>query len=197
MHVLNLQKTFDKVAIIGCGPSIKRLLPTHFIETDTIQINRPTIENPTFWMVLDKEIARAYSRQISYTHATMIFGKMSFAQCYKFYFVQEVFGKGFSQNLNMVFTGGSSVFASLQLAVNMGYSRIDVYGCDQAAEKGVFYASGEQPLVADREQRFDDEAKSFDWLTRNISPDNKKKIHFHSDLNNREWFINWCKYNSG
>ncbi len=95
-------------------------------------------------------------------------------------------GKGFSTDIvHGYHIGRSSTYASLQVAVHMGYSRIYVFGVDMAEVNGKLHFYGQNPDVSNetRKKRFANEADHYLWAGQNLQQSIKDRFVFCSSYN--------------
>ena len=95
-------------------------------------------------------------------------------------------GYGFSTNVKEAFyMGQSSTYMGLQIANHINYDKIYVFGCDMGEVNGKLWHYGDNPDVKrdTRKQRFNAEAKHFEWAGKNLSPAIKNKFVFCSKYN--------------
>lgn len=97
-------------------------------------------------------------------------------------------GHGFSRDMSKgLHIGRSSVYASMQIAIWLGYEHVYIFGCDMNPEglNGKLHFYGVNPDVEpkNRADRFVKEAEHYDTAAKVLTPDERAKFTFCTDYN--------------
>lgn len=181
------------LVIIGNGPS---LLETAIGElknipgVDTLSINRPDprIWPTTYWAFFDRNQLKR-NQELWNSYEGIIFNSTAIReQKNKSMQFTNQHGIGFSRDLVAnINIGFSSVYASLQIAMWMDYSRIYIFGCDMNPEglDGKMHYYGVNPDVNPkiRGERFERESRSYQFAATNLNNVEREKIVFCTEYN--------------
>jgi len=178
------------LVILGNGPSLREV-DTHILaQYATIRlctINMPDQRCwPTpYWAFYDRSQFHRH-KELYHTFTGTIFNSTGIKEpnpnSIKF---KHIPGLGYSRDITRgVYVGMSSVFATLQIAMFMGFSKIYVVGCDmsESVDPGQthFYGVNPDVLPEERVKRFKKEANWYDRMVEALSPEEKQKIVFCS-----------------
>lgn len=182
------------LVIIGNGPSILEAdLPrlAHHPLVDIMSINKPDdrIWPTKYWLFCDNSqfkrhevLWKKYEGTIFNT--TAIKNRQSGT-----IIIRNIGGMGFSKDLSAGFhIGRSSVYASMQVALWLGYEHIYIFGCDMSSaiingqELVHFYGVNPDVQPKNRKGRFDHEAKHYDDAARTLKSEIRKKYTFCSSF---------------
>lgn len=181
------------LAIIGNGPSIAEV-PLEKLKNlshvDILSINSPDsrVWPTSHWAFFDRsQLRRHESLWNSYNgilfNSTAIKEQLPNSMQFK-----NLSGVGFSRDMiKGLYIGRSSVFASMQIAMWMNYNHIYIFGCDMNPDglDGKLHFYGVNPDVAPnlRGQRFEKEAKSYDFAADNLDDSERAKFTFCTEYN--------------
>jgi len=177
--------------ILACGPSANQAnfddLKEHS-KVDFLCINKPDLRvwPSKYWMFCDQS---QYNRNQEYWpgyKGTIINASSVRAHHSNQILIRTLAGKGFSRDMSKGFhIGRSTTYASMQVALYMGYNKIYIYGCDMSEVDGQLHRYGQNPDVSNenRLKRFDKEAENYDWALRGMKPYESDKFFFCSSYN--------------
>jgi len=177
--------------IIACGPSVNQAdfekLKEHS-KIDFLCVNKPDMRvwPSKYWVFCDQS---QYNRNQEYWpgyKGTIINASSVRANHPKQILIRTLAGKGFSRDMTKGFhIGRSTTYASMQVALYMGYNKIYIYGCDMSAVDGQMHRYGQNPDVSNenRLKRFDKEAENYDWALRGMKQHEIDKFFFCSSHN--------------
>jgi len=187
------------LVIIGNGPSISEApleKLKHVNKIDTLSINKPDLRlwPTTYWSFFDlsqykrnEDLWQGYEGTLF--NSTAIRKQKSSSIQFKY-----LGGTGFSKNMTKgLYIGRSTVFASMQIALWMGFDHIYIFGCDMNPEglNGKLHFYGVNPDVEPkiRAQRFKKESESYDFAIKAMTKEECKKFTFCTEYNPWE-FVN-------
>jgi hypothetical protein len=103
-------------------------------------------------------------------------------------------GVGYSRDVSTgVYIGMSSVYATIQIAMYMGYDNIFVAGCDMSEEVDMnqthFYGVNRHVKPETRIKRFQKEANWYDRMAETLSAEERSRITFCSKGINKWRFM--------
>ena len=179
------------LVIVGNGPShteapLQELLGHSKI--DFMPINKPDerIWPAAYWLFCDNSQYRRHKTLWSSYKGVVINSSAIRQTKPNSVHIKTLHGKGFSLNPTKgMYIGRSSTYASLQVAIYMGFDHIYVFGCDMGAVGGKLYPWGTNPDVPDKSRlrRFKYEAEHFGWMSKNVDKALLKTITFCSKHN--------------
>lgn len=176
------------LVILGNGPSLaeidtSKLRDLDFV--DTMMVNKPDERcwPTTYWTFFDpSQLNRNKQKWDTYTgiafNSAAIKGDR--AKTIKF---RNINSGGFQRNLTKgLHIGRSSVYASIQIAMWLGYERIYIIGCDMTDVNGKLHYYGSNPDVTaeERKRRFENEAKCYNDAASVLSESERSNIIFCS-----------------
>ena len=181
------------LVIIGNGPSItevslEKLVGVEHIDVMSINKPDPRLWPTTYWVFCDssqyarhEDLWKEYDGIIINSTAIRHNKPNSFQ-------IKNIPGKGFSRDLTRGFhIGRSTVFASMQVAMWIGYQHVYVFGCDMDPDglNGQLHFYGTNPDVNPdiRKIRFKNEAEYYDYAATVLTDEEKSKFTFCSDYN--------------
>ena len=173
------------LCIVGNGPSHKLAdLPQLLGKVDFLCVNKPDerIYPPEYWVIFDKDQIDA-NRDKWDDYQGFKIGLGNTVSRYK---CSIIGGLGFATDISTgLYMGFSSVYASMQIGIYMGYEKIFIFGLDMSAIGGKLYEWGSNPFVKDNERlkRFENEAKSYDYAADNLSSEVLSKFTLCSQFN--------------
>lgn len=186
--------------IMGNGPSLSQIDTQALSEHKSLQlctINVPDYRCwPTpYWAFYDlsqynrhKELFKIFQGTIF--NSTGI--KEPHANNIKF---RNISGLGYSKDASKgIYVGMSSVFATIQIAMYMGFERIYITGCDMNASVNQtqthFYGVNPDVPTSERMKRFQKEANWYDKMADILSSSERDRIVFCSKGVNKWPFVN-------
>jgi hypothetical protein len=181
------------LVIVGNGPSISEAplekLKGH-AKIDTLSINKPDARlwPTTHWAFFDGSQMRRHEDLWS-SYGGNIFNSTAIKkQKQKSMQFKHIHGKGFSRDASKgIHIGRSSVFASMQIGLWMGYEHIYIFGCDMNPEglDGKLHFYGDNPDVQPsiRKNRFKDEAVHYDHAATILGPEERSLFTFCTEYN--------------
>ena len=189
------------LVIIANGPSVLEVETKELLNNprvDIMSINKPDMRVwPTkYWLFCDtSQIKRNHGLWSGYDGC--IFNSMMISETRPgTVLIKNIPGMGFSTDLTRGFhVGRSSVYASMQVALWLGYDAIYIVGIDMGSVsvngEDVLHFYGQNPdCTADsRKRRFADEAKYYENAARELPENARKKFYFCSSYNKFE-FVN-------
>lgn len=187
------------LVLVAPGPTILEMDLTKLVSTpniDIASINKPDprIWPTKFWIFCDQtQYNRNRGLWDSYKGIIINSGAVRERKNNQIIFRSRP-GKGFSRDLSLgVYIGRTTTFAALQIALYMNYDKIYVCGCDMSRvtiekngkKMSPLHSYGVNPDVSEnkREQRFQNEAKSFDYGADKLSSIDRSRIIFCSSVN--------------
>lgn len=184
----------DRILIIvGNGPSILEV-PLQKLRNisniDMLSINKPDTRLwPTqYWAFFDRSQLKRHEDLWSSYEGTLLNSTSIKEQKTNSMQFKNLGGNGFSKNMAKgLYIGRSSVYASMQIAYWMNYSKIFIFGCDMAPEgiNGMLHFYGVNPDVDPklRAQRFANEAESYNVAATVLNDNERMRYYFCSDYN--------------
>lgn len=179
------------LVILACGPSVNEVdftpLKGHpYI--DIMCINKPNkqVWPSTYWSFCDLS---QYNRNKEYwkDYNGIIWNSQSVrVQHPKQYMVRNRSGQGWSRDLTMgYYISRTTTYASMQVALWLGYTKVYIFGCDMGAVGGKLHYYGKNPDVDDgnRLKRFSREAEAYNYAAANLSEPERKRFYFCSSYN--------------
>jgi hypothetical protein len=179
--------------IVGNGPSLNetpleklRNIPN----VDTLSINKPDARLwPTsHWSFFDGSQMRRHEDLWTNFNGFVFNSTAIKKQKEKSMQFKNLGGNGFSRDMSKgLHIGRSSVYASMQIALWMGYEHIYIFGCDMNPDglDGKLHFYGDNPDVEpkNRADRFQKEAEHYDTAAKILSPDERAKFTFCTEYN--------------
>lgn len=179
------------LVIFAPGPSILEAEIGKLIgisNIDTMTINKPDLRAwpSDYWMFCDRT---QYSRnkEIYHKYTNTIINTESIKEPHpKQIKIKNLSGNGFSTDMTKGFyIGRSSTFSAMQVAAWMGYEKIFIFGLDMCKVGNKLHSYGINPDVPEkiREQRFKQESMFYDFASKIMSEDLRKKFYICSSYN--------------
>jgi hypothetical protein len=177
--------------ILACGPSVNDAKIQELIghpKIDILCINKPEPRAwpSKYWMLCDQsQYMRNQDAWASY-HGIIICASSVRATHPDQVMVRTISGKGFSRDMTKgLHVGRSTTYASMQMGLYMGYSKIYIFGCDMSSVNGQMHRYGQNPDVTNdnRAKRFAKEAENFEFGTSSLNSGEKNKFTFCSRHN--------------
>jgi hypothetical protein len=176
------------LVIIGNGPSILEVplekLKNH-PKIDTLSINKPDerLWPTTHWAFFDGSQMRRHEALWTLYGGNIFNSTAIKKQKQKSIQFKNIGGKGFSRDVDKgIHIGRSSVFASMQIGMWMGYEHIYIFGVDMNPEgmNGKLHFYGDNPDVEPdiRRKRFKDEAVHYDHAAAILTPAERSLFTF-------------------
>ena len=177
--------------IIGNGPSLLEVdieLLKSNPKIDMMSINKPDkrVWPTTHWLFCDNSQLKRH-REMWREFGGNIFNTTAIEERKNSVQIKNIGGEGFSQDLLKGFhVGRSSVYAAMQVGLWLGYEHIYILGVDMRAVKidgkELMHYYGVNPDVRPehRAKRFDNEAKYYNYASRNLTADVRSKFTFCS-----------------
>lgn len=182
----------DRVLVmIACGPSVLENDFSKFNDIkniDIMVINKPlqSVWPPKFWAFCDNSQQERNRDAFNQYSGTIINSNVVKARRSNQIIITAKATTGVSRNLHEGYViGRSSVYANLQVALWMNYSKIFVFGVDMCAVGGKLHHYGVNPDVPEskRVERFKGEADNYNIMANKLPDDIRKKIYFCSSYN--------------
>lgn len=196
-HIDKLRKIQGKgvgriLVIVACGPSINEI-DTAVLKNkqliDIMAINRPDnrIWPTTYWSFCDQtQYIRNKELFETYNNGTIFNSSSIRVQHKNQILIRNRSGKGFSRDLtNGYYIGRSTTYASMQIALWMGYNFIYILGCDMSKVGDKLHYYGKNLDVDDynRVQRFNAEAQHYAIGAEALTEPERKRFYFCSNYN--------------
>jgi len=178
--------------IVGNGPSIieaelEKL--TDHPRIHIMSINKPEMRvwPSKYWLFCDHTQLKRHN-DLWQSYKGTIFNTTAIKQQRKNAIqIRNLGGQGFSQDLLKGFyLGRSSCFAAMQVALWMGYDHIYMFGVDMRSVringemKTHYYGVNPDVQPKNREARFDQEAKHYDYAAESLPDEDRKRFTFCS-----------------
>jgi hypothetical protein len=179
------------LVILACGPSINQApldkLLGH-VKIDIMCINKPELRvwPSKYWIFCDQSQYNRNQEFWSSYQGTIINASSVRATHPNQIMVKTMAGKGFSRDLTRGFhIGRSTTYASMQVALWMGYEKSYIFGCDMSAVDGKLHRYGQNPDVSNenRIKRFEKEAEHYDYAISTLKPEELARFTFCSSHN--------------
>ena len=176
------------LVIMGNGPSLAEVDTSKLVGleyVDTLIVNKPDERCwPTnYWVFFDaSQYQRNKDKWESY-NGTIFTSNAIKAEKPKSIKLKNVPTGGFQRDLSKgIHIGRSSVYASIQIGIWLGYQRIYILGCDMSDVAGKVHYYGVNPDVnpEERKRRFDGEAKFYSDAVKSLSESERNNIIFCS-----------------
>jgi hypothetical protein len=179
--------------IVGNGPSIteaplEKLRSVHNV--DTLSINKPDerLWPTSHWSFFDGSQMRRHENLWTGYNGYVFNSTAIKKQKEKSMQFKNLGGSGFSRDMSKgLHIGRSSVYATMQIALWMGYEHIYIFGCDMNPEglNGKLHFYGVNPDVepANRADRFKKEAEHYDTAAKTLNPEERSKFTFCTEYN--------------
>lgn len=176
------------LVIMGNGPSLAEVDTSKLVGldyVDTLIVNKPDERcwPTTYWVFFDaSQYQRNKDKWDNYNGIAFVSNaiKVERPRSIK---LKNVASGGFQRDLSKgVHIGRSSVYASMQIGMWLGYQRIYILGCDMVDVAGKVHYYGVNPDVnpEERKKRFDGEAKFYADATKSLSEAERNNIIFCS-----------------
>jgi hypothetical protein len=185
----------DRVlVIIGNGPSILEAdLPRlkNLYNVDLLTVNKPDMRvwPTTYWAFCDMSQYRRNTLEWDSYQGIIINSTAVHRQKHNSFQIKNLGGYGFSLDLLRGYhIGRSTVYASMQAGLWMGYNRIYIFGCDMNPNgiDGKLHFYGVNPDVEPdkRASRFEAEAEYYYKAAEILPQDVRDRFYFCSTYNN-------------
>jgi hypothetical protein len=179
--------------IIGNGPSISEA-PLGKLrnkpQIDSLSVNQPDepLWPTTHWSFFDGSQMRRHEALWT-NYGGNIFNSTAIKkQKQKSMQFKNLGGHGFSRDMTQgLHIGRSTVYASMQIALWMGYEHTYIFGCDMNPDglDGKLHFYGVNPDVdpENRANRFQKEAEHYNTAAKTLSPEERAKFTFCTEYN--------------
>ncbi len=177
------------LVILGNGPSLSEVDLSVLKDQqgiDVLTVNRPDqrIWPTKYWVFFDMTQYRRNQHAWQDYTGTIINSTSIKVRKNNSFQIKNRGGHGFSLNLtDGVHIGRSSVYASMQIALWLGYDHTYILGCDMQAVDGRLHFYGQNQDVKDavRLSRFDHEAEYYDHAANVLDDETRSRFTFCSD----------------
>lgn len=183
------------LVMVACGPSISEIpleeLKGH-PKIDIMSINKPDqrIWPTTYWAFCDQTQYKRNEALFDKYEGIIINSASIRARHRKQILIRNRSGTGFSLDLSQgYYVGRSTTYANMQTALWMNYDRIYILGMDMTAVekdgKKILHYYGQNPDIANknREERFKEESRSYEFASGYLQEADKKKFYICSTYN--------------
>ncbi len=180
------------LVILGCGPSINEIDTSvlNSLNLDTMTINKPDkrVWPTTYWAFCDQSQYNRNKEAWEEYKGLIINSTAVRARKKNQVLIKNMSGYGFSQDLvSGYYLGRSTVFANMQTALWMNYSKVYIFGVDMCAVGGQLHYYGVNPDVPEKTRlsRFANEAEHYNRAADSMIAEHRQKFIFCSSYN--EW----------